>query len=418
MTERLLQYIWQFQYLNSRELRTTEGEQLRIIHPGMYNTNQGPDFSNAKISLGKTVWAGNIELHINSSDWKNHKHSEDRHYNNVILHVVWQEDVKLELPFATLVLQDKVPKLLLHTFNELMNTPSPVPCATHVPRVDSILWTSWKERLLVERMEQRAAMILNYLQQTGFHWEEVLWWLLARNFGMPVNSQAFEWMARSIPFRVLSKHKDQIHQLESMFFGQSHLLEGSFTEDYPKLLQKEYRFLQKKYGLEKINVPPVFLRMRPSCFPSIRLAQLAMLLHENGRLFSKIREAAGIKELKETLVVTANDYWHYHYVFDEPSAYKEKKLGRQMTESLLINTVIPLLFAYGHLQHESQLKDKALKWLEEIGPEKNNITRGFEGLKLVNETALDSQAFLQLNNEYCRKKRCLECAIGNKLLKP
>ena len=417
MTERLLQYIWQFQYFNRSDLITDEGEQLQIIHPGSINSNQGPDFTDAKIKINNTIWAGSIEIHINTSEWKNHKHSGDKNYKNVILHVVWQHDVNLNLPCSTLVLQDKVPKLLLSRYDELMNANHFIPCEKHIQQINSLTWQSSKERLLIERLEKRTQLIFDQLQKNNNHWEEIFWCLLAKNFGIKLNSVAFERIAQSIPINILAKHKDQIHQLEALLFGQAGLLEDIFTEDYPILLQKEYQFLKKKYNLQKIEGSLIFLRMRPSNFPSVRLAQLAMLVHNSLHLFSKIKESRDSKSIKQLLEVTANDYWHYHYVFDETSAFKKKKLGEQMIENILINTVVPILFAYGHYHHENIYKDKALQWLEDIKAEKNSITKGFEALHVENKTAFDSQALLQLKNEYCNKKRCLDCSIGNKLVR-
>lgn len=417
MTERLLQYLWQFQYFNSKDLRTTDGELLQVIHPGVYNTNQGPDFTDAKIRSGNTVWAGNIELHINTSHWKDHKHSGDTNYKNVILHVVWEDDVDLGLPFPALELQDKVSKLLLIRYEELMHTGSFIPCEKNIQQVNTITWTAWKERLLVERLQSKTNIILALLENNNTHWEETLWWLLAKNFGIRINSAAFEAVARSIPIGILARHKNQVQQVEALLFGQAGLLETEFEEDYPKLLQREYRFLSKKYRLQKIQTRIAFLRMRPSNFPTVRLAQLAILVHESTHLFSRIKESAGLYSIKKMLKVTANDYWHYHYVFDESASFKKKTLGEQMISNVLINTVVPVLFAYGHHQHESSYKDKALKWLEEIAAEENTVTRGFASLQLQNKTAFDSQAFIQLKHEYCDKKRCLDCAVGNKLLR-
>ena len=417
MTEKLLQYIWQFQYFNYGDLYTEEGEALQIIHPGSLNSNQDPDFSDAKIKINATTWAGSIELHINTSDWKNHKHSNDKNYKNVILHVVWQHDINLNLPCSTLVLQDKVPKLLLSKYDELMNADSFIPCEKNIQQINSLTWQSWKERLLIERLEQRTRLIFDYLQKNNNHWEETFWWLLARNFGVKLNSVAFEKIAQSVSLNILAKHKGQIHQAEAMLFGQAGLLDGVFAEDYPTLLQKEYRFLKKKYNLQKIEASLIFLRMRPSNFPSVRLAQLAMLVHNSLHLFSKIKESSDIKNIRQLLEVTANDYWHYHYTFDEISAFKKKKLGGQMIDNILINTVVPVLFAYGHYHGENSFKDKALQWLEEIKAEKNSITHGFTSLRVANKNAFDSQALIQLKNEYCNKKRCLDCSVGNKLIR-
>ena len=417
MTERLLQYIWQFQYFNYSNLQTEEGEQLQIIHPGLLNSNQGPDFIDAKIKINTTIWAGSIELHINTSDWKNHKHSNDKNYKNVILHVVWQHDINLNLPCSTLVLEDKVPKLLLRKYDELMNADFFIPCEKNIQQINSLAWQSWKERLLIERLEQKTKQIFDHLQKNKSHWEETFWWLLARNFGVKLNSVAFEKIAQSVSVNILAKHKGQIHQVEALLFGQAGLLDDDFEEDYPTLLKKEYLFLQKKYNLQKVEASMIFLRMRPSNFPTVRLAQLAMLVHNSLHLFSKIKESTDLKSIKQLLEVTANDYWHYHYVFDEATAFKKKKLGEQMIDNILINTVVPVLFAYGHYHGENTYKDKALQWLEEIKPEKNSIIKGFTSLQVENKTAFDSQALIQLKNEYCNKKRCLDCSVGNKLIR-
>ena len=396
---------------------TDEGESLQIIHPGSLNTNQGPDFTDAKIKIENTFWAGSIEIHINTSDWKNHKHSDDKNYKNVILHVVWQHDINLNLPCSTLVLQDKVPKLLLNKYDELMNADNFIPCEKHIHQINSLTWQGWKERLLIERLEKRTQLIFDQLQKNNNHWEETFWCLLSKNFGIKLNSIAFERIAQSVSINILAKLKDQIHQLEALLFGQAGLLDEVFTEDYPMLLQKEYRFLKKKYSLQKIEGSLIFLRMRPFNFPTVRLAQLAMLVHNSLHLFSKIKEAKDVKSIKQLLDVTANDYWHYHYVFDDTSAFKKKKLGDQMIDNIIINTVVPMLFAYGHYHNENVYKDKALQWLEDIKAEKNSITKGFESLLVENKTAFDSQALIQLKNEYCNKKRCLDCSIGNKLLR-
>lgn len=424
MTERLLQFIWQFQYFNKNELTTAEGEVVQVIVPGQHNINQGPDFSNSKILIGNTTWAGTIELHIKTSDWIKHKHQQDKNYNNVILHVVWEDDgsrsgLQNSVPMSVPVieLQSRVSKLLLQRYEELMLSTAFIPCEKSIHSVREITWNSWKERLLIERLLRKAGIVETYLQQNNYHWEETFWWMLARNFGMKVNAEAFEAIARSIPLSILAKHKNQIHQLEALILGQAGLLKESFEEDYPKLLQKEYKFLQSKYDLQPIQLPLFSLRMRPGNFPAIRLAELAMLVNESAHLFSKIKEAVSAKEIKQFFEVTANDYWHYHYQFDEASAFKKKRTGTSMIDNIIINTVAPVLFAYGSYHTENKYKDKALQCLEEIASEKNLITRGFEQLNIENKNAWDSQALIELKNEYCNKKRCLECSVGNSILK-
>jgi|CXWL01.1.fsa_nt_gi hypothetical protein len=423
MTERLLQFIWQFQYFNKTELAATDGESVQVLFAGQYNTNQGPDFSDAKIKIGKTTWAGTVELHIKTSDWSKHNHQHDKNYNNVILHVVWEDD-GIENDVPVLELKGRVSKILLQRYEELMNSSSFIPCEKSQPAgqagintVRDITWKSWKDRLLVERLLRKAKIAEACLQQNNYHWEETFWWLLARNFGMKVNADAFEAIAKSISVNILAKHKSQIHQLEALLLGQAGLLDGKFNDDYPKLLQREYKFLKEKYNLKSIHQPVHFLRMRPGNFPTIRLAQLAMLITGSAHLFSKIKETTAVKDVMKWFDVTANDYWHYHYRFDETSSFKKKKLGAAMIDNIIINTVAPVLFAYGNYHDENKYKEKALKWLEKTGAEKNSITKGFQKLGVENKNAFDSQTLIELKNEYCSKKRCLECGVGNAILK-
>ena len=417
MTERLLQFIWQFQYFNKGELSTLQGENLQIVFPGQYNTNQGPDFLESKIKIGNTTWAGNIELHFKTSDWEKHNHHRDDNYNNVILHVVWEHDLSHPTTIPVLELKERVSKILLQRYDELIKTINFIPCEKSLHVVPDITWSSWKERLLAERLIKKSEIVQKYLQRSNCHWEEVFWWLLARNFGIKVNADAFEEMARSLPLAILAKHKNHIHRLEGLLFGQLNLLSRNFEEGYPKMLKKEYEFYKKKYGLRPIARLPFFLRMRPGNFPTIRLAQLAMLIFDSAHLFSKIKDAGSVDEIKKWFGVTANDYWHYHYRFDEPSSFKKKKLGTSMTDNIIINTIAPMLFAYGDYHNEERYKQKALRWLEETAAENNSITKGFLQLGIENRNAFDSQALLELKKEYCDRKRCLDCSVGNSILK-
>jgi hypothetical protein len=419
MKEQLLQFIWQFQYYNASYLTTTRGDPVQIISHGLYNHNQGPDFTAAKIKIDTTTWAGSIELHIKTSDWYKHNHEGDDNYNNVVLHVVWEHDIqavqKQDIP--VIELKNRVPKLLLQRYEALMNNVSFIPCEESINTVREIIWNSWKERLLAERLLRKSAIVEQFLQQSEFHWEESFWWLLARNFGMKVNASAFEAVARSVSINILAKHRNQIHQLEALLLGQAGLLQGDFTEDYPQLLQREYRFLQAKYKLKPVHDPVFFLRMRPGNFPSIRLAQLAALVNQSSHLFSKIKETASVKQIRGWFDVPANDYWHYHYRLDEESSFKKKNIGSGMVDNIIINTIVPVLFAYGSYNNENLYKLKALQWLEDTQAEKNVITKGFELTGMANKTAYDSQVLIELKNQYCDQRKCLDCAVGNYLLK-
>ncbi|NCI47074.1 DUF2851 family protein [Sediminibacterium soli] len=421
MNEKLLQFIWQFQYYNREDLQTTEAECLHIEHPGQWNGHQGPDFLAASIRIGNTRWAGNIELHIRSSDWHRHQHTGDTRYSNIILHVVWEDDRPLcderGNPVATVVLEPRVPKLLLERYRQMMQTLARVPCHSFLPVLSALAWRAWKERLVAERLSRKAAQMHTVLRQTQYHWEEVCWRMLAANFGLKINSTLFELVAQSIPVTVCAKHRTQLLQLEALLLGQANLLSGKYTDAYACMLQKEYRFLQKKYSLHPVSKQPAFLRMRPAAFPTIRLAQLAMLLTKTKGLFQEIKNTGDIDALRNLFMVTANDYWHYHYRFDEETAFHPKQLGRQMAENIIINTVAPLLFAYGSYQQDHGFTERAVHFLYRLSPEKNPLTKGWQQAGIDHSSALDSQAFIELTNHYCSNRRCLDCAVGNRILK-
>jgi len=411
MTEKLLQFIWQFQYFNRTTLETTASEPLQILHPGHLNSNQGPDFLNARIRIGNTLLAGSIELHIRTKDWQRHGHEGDKSYQNVILHVVYHHDGE-ETNIPVLELAPRISTILLDRYNLLMNNSSFIACGNAVRDVREVTLLAWKERLLAERLSRKASHIFELLQETNNHWEAVCWHMLAKSFGGKVNGEGFELIAKSIPLSILAKHKNQIHQLEAILLGQANLLHADFTESYPKMLYQEYCFLKMKYKLQAPSVSVQFLRMRPGSFPTIRLAQLAMLIHLSSQLFSKIKDCQDLNDIVGLFDITANDYWHYHYKLEEMAAYKPKKLGEDAINNIIINTISPLLFAYGLYHDDEAYKEKALLFLSKAKAEVNHITKGFNQLGIANDSAFDSQALIELKNNYCMSKRCLHCSIG------
>jgi hypothetical protein len=417
MNEKFLQYLWQFKRFNVNNVLTTDGEPIQIIAVGQLNSNQGPDFLNATIKIGDTTLAGSVELHVKASQWNLHKHNNDANYGNVILHVVWEEDIKLPNTFPCLVLQPLVPKLLLDNYKMLMQTQAFIPCEKLISTVPALTTTIFKERLFVERLQQKSKYIIALLEQNNYHWEQVFWQVLAKTFGYKVNADAFESIAASIDITVLAKHKQQINQLEALLLGQAGLLIGEFNEHYPTMLQKEYHFLRSKYKLQASKIAVQFLRMRPANFPTVRLAQLAALVQQSNHLFSKIKEIESIKELKKCFSVTANDYWHTHYVLNEPTAFLPKKLGKQMVENIIINTVLPMLFTYAWHTNSEALKQKVIEFARQLSAEKNVITTGYADLGLENKNAFDSQALIQLKNNYCNQKLCLQCSVGASIFK-
>ena len=417
MNEKLFQYIWQHRYFNLRELYTTTGQKVEILNSGILNVHQGPDFLNGKLKIGDTLWAGSIELHLKSSDWEKHNHSVDSNYSNVIIHVVFEDDKDLEINIPTLELKNRISGSLLGMYYNLMQSTFFIPCQNQICNTDHLVFTAWKERMLVERLEQKVTQIMVLLESNKYHWEEVFWWMLAANFGMKVNSQSFEKIARTIPLKVLTKHKFHLIELEALLLGQAGLLDRNFEDSYPILLKKEYDFLKKKYKLEKVHYPLFFLRMRPANFPTIRLAQLAALINKSNHLFSIIKNERDLNKIKELFSVEANDYWHYHYHLGEETSYKRKILGKEMVQNIIINTIVPILFTYGKVNNNESIMEQSLNWLRKIPSEKNKITKGFLSIGITTESAFDSQALLHLKKEYCDYKKCLECSIGSNILK-
>jgi hypothetical protein len=421
ITEKLLHFIWQFRHYTPAVLYTTHQEKIQVIHPGMYNIHAGPDFLDARIQIGNALLAGHVEIHILSSHWYQHRHQDDDRYRNVVLHVVWLDDRPVKdasgnlLP--TLELHHVVSNMLLSRYHALQQNTEFVPCQHYLPALDETGWIAWKERLMVERLQNRVAAIQEKLAATGNHWEEVTWQLIARSFGAPVNADVFEEIAESLPFSILARHRNQMHQVEALLFGQANLLEVDFTGHYPLMLQKEYFFLRSKYQLRSINGRPAFLRMRPAGFPTIRLAQLAQLLYHSGPLFACIKEEDAPDKLRSWFTIPANDYWNNHYRFDEPAAFSPKIAGTRFADTVIINTVVPLLFSYGMMMNEELYKERALRLLAALPPEVNTVIGAWHRKGVTAINALETQALLQLKKKYCDARRCLHCSVGAKILK-
>ena len=333
-----------------------------------------------------------------------------------MLHVVFQHDETVNA-IPVLSLASRISLLLLQRYESFMNTTASIACGSNITSIKELTWNGWKERLLVERLSRKAKAVLQLLDGSNRHWEETFWWMLARAVGGKVNDDAFETIAKSIPVNLLAKHKTSLHQLEALLLGQAALLEDVFDDEYPKLLQREHRFLKGKYNLQPAIIKVQFLRMRPVAFPTVRLAQLAALLQQSTHLFSKILEAETLEEITAMFNVTANDFWHYHYTLKQPATFRKKILGKDAISNIIINTVAPVLFAYGLYHNTDGPKDKALRWLEEVDAEINVITKEFAALGVQAKTAYDSQALIELKNEYCLEKRCLECSVGNFVLR-
>ncbi len=422
MREDFLHYLWRMKRFDLENLRTTQGEKITINQFGSHNHDAGPDFLNARVTIGETLWAGNVEIHINSSDWNVHGHQSDKAYENVILHVVFEEDKPILRPsgerIPCLELRKRIPPNLHKTYLKLLNNEHWIPCQHHFYSVADMTKNLWLDRMLVERLERKTEDISTILKQNKNNWEETFYRSLAKNFGVKVNAFPFEMLAQSLPLLTLAKHKSNHLQIEALLFGQSGLLEEELQDAYPNQLKKEYDFLRKKHSLSPIPSQSWrFLRMRPANFPTIRLAQFATLIYQSVHLFSKILEAETVKEIEALFSITLHDYWKTHYVFDKESEARNKTLGRSTIHLFIINTIVPFLFLYGKEKVEESYKDKAFRLLEELKPEKNSIINGWKALGMEPDSAYQSQALLELKNEYCNATRCLQCGIGNKILR-
>ncbi len=421
MPEEFLQYIWENRLFSREKLKTTTGEALEVIDTGKRNYDSGPDFFTAKIKIGDTVWAGNIEIHRKSSGWQQHHHQNDKAYDNVILHVVETADQPVfrttgeEIP----TLQIRYPEQLRANYQELLDAKTWIACENHFHKIDPVILQLGFNRLMIERLENKTGEILERLKQNNNDWNETFYQMLARMFGFRVNSVPFEMLAKSVPLHILAKHKNNLFQLEALLFGCSGLLNQQLLgDDYYIQLRDEFSFLYKKYQLKPIEGHLwKFLRLRPVNFPTIRIAQLAALIHRSHGLFSKITATESLETLKALFDVKASEYWETHYNFNKNTENKSaKNLGENSVHTLIINVVIPFLFVYGEQQNKHHLKDRALDFLEQLPPEQNSIITHWENLGILFRTAFETQAILQLKNMYCEKKKCLNCHIGVKLI--
>ncbi len=422
MTEEFLHHLWKYRLFDSSDLKTATGEKIKIIKTGTRNTDAGPDFFDARVKIGNTLWAGNVEIHVNSSSWKKHNHHNDSAYNNVILHVVYNDDAAAKTAnnnsVQTLSLKNKFDKKLFFRYEKFLKSKLWIPCENQIASVDEFVKNAWLERLAVERLERKSKIILDDLKLYNNDWSEVFYIHLARNFGLKINSEPFVLLAKSLPHSILGKHKDNLFQLESLLFGQAGFLEKQHIEKYASELKKEYLFLQKKYSLKPVDAHLwKFLRLRPVAFPTIRISQFANLIYQSTFLFSKIIQCENVKDIQKLFSVSASEFWNIRYTFETVSAKKTKRLGKDMIQKIIINTLVPFLFVYGKQKGNSVFQERAIKFLEKLPPEKNSITGRFKKLNFKIKSAMQSQSLLELKHEYCDKKKCLECAIGNRLLK-
>lgn len=418
--EQLLHYVWKHKLFPLQSLQTTDGQTIEVIDPGLPNPHAGADFFNAKIKIQGVVWVGNVEIHQHASDWYRHQHHLDTAYDSVILHIASEIDATVARTNG-----ENIPQMELHcpaqvaeNYKELLHTDRYPACFALIPQLPSFMLHSWMSRLQSERFESKSQQITERLNRCGQDWETAFFITLSRNFGFGVNSDTFELWARQIPLHAVNKHRDSLFQIEAFFFGQAGLLQELPLDDYTEKLIKEYTYLQHKFQLRpSADCRWRFLRMRPGNFPHIRIAQLACLYHRSQGLLSRLLEICTLKELRELLKGGTSEYWLTHYTFGTPSPARPKTLSQSSIDLIIINTVIPFLYAYGKHKANEALCLRAGQFLEELKPENNHIVRLWKECGLSAAHAGDSQALIQLKKNYCDLKKCLYCRIGYEYLK-
>lgn len=421
MKEDFLHYIWKFQKFRNLEFITTQGEKLYVRNPGRHNFYSGPDFFNAQLELDGQLWAGNVEIHLKSSDWYSHGHETDPAYENVILHVVWEHDSEIYRKdgsvIPTFATKDFVLKSAAESYQKLFSKQNKwINCENDLPEIDGFVIENWLERLYFERLERKEAVLNSELQDSKNHWEELFFRMLCKNFGLKVNGESFFSLAKSIPFSVVKKCSYKTETLEALLLGQAGILDGVKEDGYFLRLKEEYEYLKHKFSLENKNViSPKFFRLRPPNFPTIRLSQLAVLYSKHPNLFAQGIAINRLSEFYSFFDCSASEYWESHYNFGVSSTKRKKRLTKKFIDLLIINTVLPIKFAYAR-QNGNDVLDQIISIASEMESENNSIIEKFNSIQKLAENAFQSQALLELKNEYCDKNRCLQCAIGHQIV--
>ena len=420
MREDFLHYVWRFKKLTTTTLTTEQGNEVVIQDFGQYLAAEGPDFFNAKLRIDGQLWAGNIEMHLKSSDWYAHQHEKDSNYNNVILHIVWEDDVPVyqahQKVMPTIVLRPYVHHDVYQNYLQYFDYQEVLLCRKCIQEVPTFVWQSWKERLLFERLEEKSNTILRYKNQTTNDWEEVFYKLLLKSFGLNTNGSCFEELSSIVPWKIVQKEKHTLAHLESLFFGPLGFLEDPI-DTYQENLHKNFKYLKHKYNLtDSVFIAPQFFKLRPDNFPTIRLAQFAQLIHRHTDLFHQlIVEPISWENFKKTFDISVSEYWLTHYVFQKESPLKSKKMSTSFIELIFINTILPLQFLYRKSKGEDSF-ETVLATLEQLKAEKNAIVQLFQSYQIVSTSAYDTQALKQLKTRYCDLKQCTSCAVGHFIL--
>jgi hypothetical protein len=421
MHEDFLHFIWKYKLYTDFILFNANGSDIDILNQGKHNFDAGPDFLEAKIKNAEATWVGNIEVHIKSSDWYLHGHHLDKAYNNVILQVAKQHDKDIYSENGRLVpvLEVMISESMEKKYLEFLENKSWISCQNDISLVSGFKLKMWLGNVLIERLNKKAEYIVNLLKINKNSWEETFYQMLARSFGFKINAEPFEWLAKSIPLKYLSKHHSNLLQLEAFLFGQAGFLElDSISEKYYLDLRREYGFLKKKFKLKPIEKHLwKFLRLRPTNFPNIRIAQFAALIHKSKSLFSKILDSNELTEIRDFFKTKASSFWDTHYTFEKNADTKPKHLGVYSIDSILINTVLPVLFVYGQQTGNNIIQEKAINFFEEIKAERNKIINNWKQIGIQVPSSFYSQALIEQKKSYCDQVKCLTCGIGIEILK-
>lgn len=421
MTEDFLQYLWRSKKIDIQNLKTVEGESVELLRFGMHNLDSGPDFSNALLRINHQLWAGNIEIHIKNSDWRKHKHQHDTAYKSVILHVVYEYDSEIEFfddgqIIPCLELKGRIDESLYWKYENLLNSHGPIVCYPFSKNVDSYIKESMLHRLMVERFELKTKELSNILESRKGDWHSVFNEWLFRGFGLKVNSEPMRMLALQIPFQIILRHRNSLNDIEALLFGVAGLLKKG-EDEYSHDLKRNFNHLKKKYDLTELDANIwKFSRMRPHSFPSLRIAQLAAFLHENGAMFNSLLEFKTPEELKNTFLVEVSKYWQVHFRFGKMAKKRSGQIGKGFQQTLILNVILPILFLYGKEKGKDQFQSRVFDLLEDMDFEKNHITQVYEDLNFPNESAFHSQSLLHLNQFYCKPKKCLNCKLGTHLI--
>ena len=425
LNESFIHYLWQHQYFDHRDLKTIAGDDVKIFHPGNYNRNAGPDFLESKIKIGEIEWAGSVEIHIKASDFNNHNHQADQAYNNVVLHVVWQHDKEVKREDGTLIptieLRSRADDVLVKEYRRLVNSGFQIPCTNSFSRIKSLTIVSMIEQAAVQRLYSKASGIQQLYKSNTGDWEETFFQVLAKNFGFKVNAAAFVTLSKLLPLKIIRKNSSELLKVEALLFGVAGFLEQKKGDLYFLTLQKEFRYLAHKFDLEDCKMNKAqwkFLRLRPANFPTIRLAQLAGILFTSVAIFEKIVEESDISKIRKIFSTIPSAYWLTHYSFSKESKKNHGKLGEESIDNIMINSVVPTLVAYAQEKGDEAYFNRAMEFLEHVHPESNSIIQAWKSLGIIASNAFDSQGLIEQMNLNCKKRNCLNCAVGNFLLKP